>query len=158
MPLPELEYRRLKEQAKDAARHPEKRDEVLREIARYVISELRSFGVSDGGLCAWTHITGFDSFKGDISPHVESARFQSLMDSMWSLAKLGGVVHGKGKKGVGRFTMKFYSESMTRALESEAWKATRVFRESYGTAKKPGDEVLFYNPPIDPNAKNRPWV
>ena len=79
---------------------------------------------------------------------------------MWSLAKTAGVVHGKAKMGLGTGSAKIYSESMTRALESETWKATRVFRERYGAQKKPSDEVLFYKPPIDPEAapKRRPWV
>jgi hypothetical protein len=155
----ELEYRRLKERANDAARYPEKRDEVLREIARHVISELRAFGFSDGALCAWTNISGFSSFKNDLKPLVASARVQSLLQRMWALAKASGVVHGKAKMAAVEGSAKVYSEMMTRALESEAWKATQAYREAYGAKKKPSNEVLFYDAPINTNTpKNRPWV
>ena len=124
---------------------------VLGEIAKYVVAELRLLGFSDGALCAWANFTGYESFKADVSRLTEAAAYDSLMQRMWKLVKSAGAGHEKSSIGSAAGWWTISSEAMINANRSEAWKATRNFRDTFEREKREKspkkEDVMFYTPP-----------
>ena len=139
----EHEYRRLKDRAILASINEDMRDEVLREIARYVIAELKEFGVSDGALCFWAGLSGYQEYEGELRAHKEEGRCRVLHERMWALARFAGVAHesagGSSLDGWYRIS----SEPLTRARSSEVWKVTQEFRESVERTKKEKEKAAL---------------
>jgi hypothetical protein len=160
------EYQRLKNRAKAAAVDPTLRSEVAREISQYVISQLRSFGASDGALCAWANLDGYEAHANELLPIQEQGRYRSLRDRMWSLARQAGIAHESGSRGFGTSRWRISSELLLRANQSIVWRLTKDFRATIEAEKKKkeprSDQPVFYKPPVDhsagcPRRLNR-WV
>jgi hypothetical protein len=160
------EYQRLKNRAKAAAVDPTLRSEVAREISQYVISQLRSFGASDGALCAWANLNGYEAHANELLPIQEQGRYRSLRDRMWSLALQAGIAHESGRRGFDTRTWRISSELLLRANQSIVWRLTKDFRATIEAEKKKKeprrDQPVSYKPPVDhsagcPRRLNR-WV
>jgi hypothetical protein len=157
MGLPhENEYRRLKERAKIAARNDDILEEVLREIARYVIAELKGFGVSDGALCHWAGLPGYQEYEGELSAHKAEGRCRALHQRMWHLARFAGVAHESGGATILEGWYHISSEPLTRARASEVWKVTQEFQKSVERKKKEKAEAALEAKQAEWKATARP--
>jgi hypothetical protein len=159
------EYNELKELAVLAGQKEELRKELLGRLTIWVISELRRFGISDGALCLWGHISGHESHRDELDSIEIQPRYQELHDVMMHVARFAGFIHGKSGF---RDTMSWSStpsEPLLKALCSAAWTATQDYRAGAPASdleKKVFKQPLFYEPPVDPNTGERiirrPWV
>ena len=142
-------------------------DDFALEVARYMVSELRRFGATDGGLCAWIALPGFENYDADAVEFQKQARFMNLLVEVDALVRRARLQCQPSHTGIRCF-------KLTRALKKEVLLSTAGFRAPFEAMAKEADHrrreverqrkarepvVLFYSPPIDPEKpKHRPWV
>lgn len=147
---PPDEYLRLRAKAKLAKKDPALRKDLAREISVYVVAVLRTLGLSDGALCAWTKIKGFERYASELPQYEDGGAYTTLIDGMWRLAREAGLVYTQETRFHG-WRQRFSSEALAKAHQSVVWSTTRAFRMEFErltnekTPKKP--EVIFYEPP-----------
>ena len=119
------------------------REEALREIARYVIAELRGFGVSDGALCLWAEFSGYREYQSELSARKEEGRYRALHERMWTLARFAGVAHESSGGTLLDGWYRVSSQPLTKALSSEVWKATQQFRKAAEQTKQKKEKAAL---------------
>ena len=139
----EAEYRRIRDRAKEAGRNTLLRPDVLREIATYVLAELRLLGISDALLCQLSKLSGYESADEELARHVESTSYQAVMKKMWALAKAAGVTHEREKTSALTGSWQIYSNDLTKALISEVWRSTAAFRAEVEQSKKEREKAAL---------------
>jgi hypothetical protein len=158
------EYRRLKERARAAKRDIKLRSTVAREIAHFVVSQLRAFGLSDGALCAWANLEGYETYSSELAPFEALGRYRALHDSMWSLARHAGIAHETSGLKRGQLWWKISSEPLLRANRSVVWAVTKEFRstteaEKTKLAPKKQDAIFYEPQPYERTSLDvRGWV
>lgn len=160
----EEEYRRVKERARESKKNAALRSGVAREIAQYIVSQLRAFGLSDGALCAWAEIDGYASYTGEIESLQAVGRYRALHDRMWSLARYAGIAHESVGVRRGTTWWKIRSEPLRRANQSVVWAATKEFRSALDLQKKKAtprkpDPIFYETQPYERTSSDaRRWV
>lgn len=144
------EYRKIKERARAAKKNSALRRDVTREIARFVVTELRTLGLSEGALCAWASLEGYESYSVELAPFQELKHYKDIHESMWALARHAGIAHESGWMSVNALSWKISSEPLRLANRSVVWTTTKEFRCAVEAERKKAtpkkSEVIFYEP------------
>ncbi len=129
----EEKYPSLKESAREAKQNPDLYNEVLSEIVQFAVAELRSLGLSDGALCAWAELEGFEAYASELAKSRTDDRYRALNDRVWALFRRAGAVDKSPGTKRRRVSWTISSETLRHAKQSVVLHATKEFRSAVNT-------------------------
>ncbi len=173
------EYRQLRIAAPLAANSQALRSELLGRLAKYAVSELRRLGWSDGALCCWCTIDGFESYRPEVSQWMQRGGFRDLLLQIAKIEKLAKIAQKRPRviRSISSITINLGGPSAVfiQALRATVLESTVEFRSPQILAEKERRETedarriaaaresehLVYRKPLQDDGTHmvrRPWV